>query len=355
MLFVFYIFASVLFLACAAPAIVFQASASTSSNTDAQARLGEGLRLEGLQRYAEAAREFRSALNSDPGLSDARYHLAVSEFEQHQYPDSQRQFERLRASGFKHEWTAYYLGRIYVANGEWDKAIRQFKSLNQARPLQDDLYYLGFALLKQGQAARAIPILRRQITVNPRDFRAHNLIARAYFKSGESRQAELEFERAEELHRYYLEGKEELGACRSELAAGHFDQAWERCGPALGSDDVDKVISVGMLFGSFQDYRHALASFERARALDPDSPEVNYNLGYTYFQEKDYAQARKAMNAALHERPEFFEALEAQGSILCKLGDDAAARPILERARALRPSDEAVNQMLAGLNTGSHP
>ena len=325
----------------------------SASPSAAQAHLGEGLRLFGLQRYAEAAREFQLALKDDPKLGDARYHLAVSYFEQHQYPESRREFERLKASGYQAAWVTYYLGRLDLVDGDWDAAIRQFQSLRRSQPLQDELYYLGFALMKRDQPDRAIPVLRRQIEFNSRDFRAHNLIARAYMKIGQSNKAEREFRRSEELHQYYREGKEDLDACRSDLASGRADQAWARCGAALESDDIDKLVAVGSLFGSFQDYSHALDALDKAHALDADSPEVNYNIGFTYFQEKQYSRARAYLESALRERPDFFEALEVEGTTLCRLGESSTARPILERAHALRPGDPAVTELLAQLNRGN--
>lgn len=128
-----------------------------------------------------------------------------------------------------------------------------------------------------------------------------------------------------------------------------------RCGTPLESDDIDKLVAVGSLFGSFQDYPHALDALERAHLLDPDSPEVNYNIGFTYFQEKQYSRARVYLESALRERPDFFEALEVEGTTLCRLGESSAARPVLERAHALRPGDPAVTELLAQLNGRNQP
>ena len=321
---------------------------------EAQAHFGAGLKLFSLARYSEAAKEFQLALDADPHLSDARYHLAVSEFNERQYPEARREFERLEASAYRKDWVAYYLGRLDLADGRLDPAIRRFESLKRRQPLEDELYYLGSALMKKGEPKRAIPVLQKQVNFNPRDFRAHYLIARAYVKAGRPKEAEREFEQSERLRRYYLAGKRELLGCREQLATGHSDQAWSDCGSALKTDDIDKLVAVGMLFGEFHDYNHALAAFERARTLDPDSPEINYNIGFTYFYQKQYSQAREFLEAALRERPDFFEALTVTGAVLYKLGDKPSAQQVLERAHALRPSDQGVSKLLAQLNQGNH-
>lgn len=327
---------------------------SMAAANDAQAHLGAGLKLFSVARYSEAAKEFQLALDADPHLYDARYHLAVSEFNECQYPEARREFERLVPSAYRKAWVVYYLGRLDLADGRLDSAIRRFESLKQRQPLEDELYYLGSALMKKDEPKRAIPVLQKQVGFNPRDFRAHYLIARAYVKTGRPKEAEREFEQSERLHRYYLAGKQQLLRCREQLAAGHTDRAWSDCGSALKTDDIDKLVAVGMLFGEFHDYDHALTAFEKARTLDADSPEINYDIGFTYFQQKQYSQARQFLEAALRERPDFFEALTVGGAVLYKLGDTPSAQQVLERAHALRPNDQGVSKLLEQLNQGNH-
>ncbi len=321
---------------------------------DAQAHLGAGLKLFSVARYSEAAKEFQLALDADPHLSDARYHLAVSEFNERQYPEARREFERLEPSAYRKDWVVYYLGRLDLVDGRVDSAIRRFESLKRRQPLEDELYYLGSALMKKDEPKRAIPVLQKQVNFNPRDFRAHYLMARAYVKADRPKEAEREFEQSERLHRYYLTGKQQLRRCREQLAVGRRDQAWSDCGSALETDDIDKLVAVGMLFGEFHEYDHALTTLERARTLDPDSPEINYDIGFTYFQRKQYSQARPFLEAALRERPDFFEALTVGGAVLYKLGDRPSAQQVLERAHALRPNDQGVSKLLAQLNQGNH-
>jgi len=321
--------------------------------SEAVAHLGTGLKLFDLERYAEAAKEFELALKADPSLQDARYHLAVACFNEHRYNEARPQFEHLLAAGYRPDWETYYLGRIDLVEGDVDSAIHRLASLRRPEPVQDELYYLGSAFLKKGEPEKAIASLRRQIQFNPRDFRAHHLMARAYLQTGQRQAAEGEFEESEHLHQYYLEGKQELAACRMELQAGHTEQAWAACGSALRSDDVDKLVGVGMLFGEFGSYEHALLAFRRALELDSESPEVNYNLAFTYFQKKNYAQARQFAQAAVGQRPDFFEALALEGAVLYLLHEDAAATQALNHAHQLRPNDGAVNKLLAQLSSGS--
>ena len=320
---------------------------------DATAYLGSGLKLFDLERYGEAVPEFERALQLDPKLDEARYQLAVSYFNLHRYPEAGQQFERLRTSGYKPRWVSYYLGRLELVAGRTDKAIRQLESLRGAQPLYDESYYLASAYFKQGQNEKTILNLKQYIAFNPRDFRAHNLLARVYMKSGKNAEAEREFQESEQLHRYYLEGKRDLMDCRADLSTGEIENAWQRCGPVLETDDIDKLVAVGSLFGEFKAYDYALRLLQRALALDPEAPEVNYDLGYTYFQKKEYQRAREFLAAALRLRPDFFEALALQGSVLYLLRDDNAALEALRRAHRLRPDDAAVEGLVAKLENAA--
>ncbi len=316
---------------------------------DGLGHLGAGLRLFESQRYSEAAREFELALEIDPKLDDARYHLAVSYFNERRYADSRKQFERLLVTSYRKDWATYYLGRMDLLDGNPDRAIQQFESLKGPDPLEDELYFLGSAYMKKGEPEKAIGALKRQAEFNPRDFRVHNLLGRAYTKTGHPGEAEREYARAEQLHEYYLKGKKELMECRALLEAAHSEQAWARCGSVVETDDIDKLTAVGMLFGELHSYDRALQVFDKALALDPESPEVNYDIGFTYFGKKDYLQARKFLETAVELRANFFEALALEGTVLYLLGDDAAALKALRQAHELRPDDNAISKLLAKL------
>ena len=127
------------FRTVAAEVLIVLLSAQWSLATgDAPAHLGAGLKLFDIQRYSEAAKEFELALEADPGLQDARYHLALCEFNQRHFPEAGEQFERLAQTGYEKRWVTYYLGRIDLIAGRLDLAIQRFQSLRSSEPLQDE-------------------------------------------------------------------------------------------------------------------------------------------------------------------------------------------------------------------------
>ncbi len=321
--------------------------AQAASSQEAMAHLGAGLKLFDLQRFSDAAKEFSLALSADPNLLNARYHLAVAYFNEQKFDDARRQFMRLTTTGYRKRWVTYYLGRLDLQDGRIDEAIRKFESLQGPQPLRDEWYYLGSAFLKKGEPEKAVLFLKREIAFSPRDFRARYLLGQAYLKLGKAKQAEAQFQESERLHQYYLEGKQDLAACRKQLQRGQGEAAWKRCGSVLQTTDIDKLVAVGTLFGEFSDYRHALEALQKALTLDPQSPEINYDLGYTYYRMGNYSRAARYSQVAMSQRSDFFEALEVCGMALHKLGRDAAAQSALSLAHQLRPDDRVVAEALA--------
>ena len=321
------------------------------SSDEALAHFGEGLKLFDLQRYSEASKEFQLALQIKPKLYEARYHLAEAYFHRRQFAQAREEFKKLETAGFKKDWVGYYLGRMDLAEGNIDSAIARFESLNNSAPLQDELYYLGAAYLRKGQPAKAIELLARQVSLNPRDFRAHDHLGRSYVKLGNSQEAEREFAESRRLRAYYSEGKKGLADCHSLLRQGQTDEAWKVCGAGLETDDIDKLVALGMLFGEFNSLEHALQLFDKARILDPESPEINYDLGLTHFRRKDYVNARRYLQVAVQSRPDFFESLALYGTVLFLLREDSTALEALRHAHQLRPDDAAVSRLINELQS----
>jgi len=305
------------------------------------------------EHYDEAATQFKQALERDKTLDEARKNLAICEFELREYQEARELFQTMLATASR-PVAAYYLARLDLLDGDLDSAIVRLRSLSTSdamaqRSIADWRYFLGVAYFKKDQFKDAIESFQLQLKSNPRDFRAHQWLARALIKTGHPTEASQEFARAKELHEYYTQGSVAIGGCRSLLTAGKRDEAWAACQPMLETDDVDKVAAIGMLFGEMGDQAHSFVAWQKAVALDPDSPELNYNLALASFQLKDMAHARHYAQIACNLWLQFPEANVLYGTILYMLADDTEAVRVLKRAEALRPDDLNVRRLLAEL------
>ncbi len=321
--------------------------AAAGSTAAAQAHLGSGNQFMQAERYAEAAEEFQQALREDSALAQARDQLAVCRFELRDYAQARPLFEQMLTVNSSANLATYYLGRIDLIEHDLDSAIRRFRSLPRENPVRDELYYLGSAYYKQEKYQQSLEVLRQAAIQNPRDARVHQLLARAYQKLGQSARAENEFTETRRLHDYYLEGSVAIGRCRALLSHDQAEAAWEQCRPLTETDDVDKIVAIGMLFGEAEKYPQALMVWEKAVALDPDSSEIQHNLALTCFHLNDVFRARRHAAEAVRLRPDFVEANILYGTILYMGAEDRRAIPVLTHANELKPGDPAVRRLLA--------
>ncbi|MFN7998235.1 MAG: tetratricopeptide repeat protein [Bryobacteraceae bacterium] len=323
------------------------AAPGADSTSSAQAHLGSGNQLMQAERFDEAAQEFRQALRDDPALNQARDGLATCAFELRDYATARPLLEKMLKDRKSAGLATYYLGRLDLIDNNLDSAIRRFRSLPRQNPVRDELYYLGSAYYKQESYGESVRVLKDAATANPRDARVHQLLARGLQKLGKSREAEQEFVETRRLHDYYAGGSVAIGRCRTLLIHKQPEAAWDLCRPMTETDDVDKLVAIGMLFGETGNYGQALTVWEKAVALDPDSSEVQYNFALTCFHVKDILQARKYAAEAVRLRPDFVEANILYGTILYMGAEDQQAIAVLTHANELKPEDPTVRRLLA--------
>ncbi len=95
----------------------------------------------------------------------------------------------------------------------------------------------------------------------------------------------------------------------------------------------------------------ALASFDRALALQPDYAPAHYNRGNTLHALKRYAEAVASFDRALTAHPDYVDALTNRAVNLHELKRDGEALESLDRALALDPDNvEALTNRGVALN-----
>lgn len=326
--------------------VVSVASAWADSNGAALAHLGAAEQLMNREQFSEAADEFQQALDLDHGLLAARRDLAVCRFELRQYGPARQLFSKLLNQSSTNALAHYYLGRIDLVEDNLPSAIAHFHSISKEHPFLDEQYFLGKAYFKSSQFEGCVKILNESIRENPRDFRSHQLLARALLKLGRKKAAAGQFAETRRLLNYYTEGSQALKRCGQLLSNSAGEEAWKVCGPQMQTDDVDKLAALGMVFGKYGLYEKARGVWKRAAFLDPDSAEIRYDLALTCFHLKDIPCARANAKAAIESRTDFPEANVLYASILYMMGEDEQALPALRKAHMLNPDDGSVRELL---------
>lgn len=332
-------------------ASVVQATLPVNSEETAQSHVGAGYKLIQAERYNEAASEFRAALGLDPQLVRTRYQLAVCLLALGQLSESRQEFERLARETSEDPSVIYYLGRLDLREGKVDSAIRKFRRVVSKPPFPDTAYYLGSAYLKKGAVAEAERWLKSAAQANPRDFRIPDHLARTYQRAGRREDAEKAYALSSQLRQRYSEASRHAVACSHALETQTFEEAQEPCKELLDRSDPDRLTILGMIYGQRGHYAAAVEPLARAAELDPESFEIQHNLGLTLFRLGRHNEARSPLERAVELRPDYFGSSALLGATLYVLKEDTRAYKVLDHAHQLNPQDPDTSQLLFNLST----
>jgi Flp pilus assembly protein TadD len=327
------------------PARPQKTNANSPINTVA-AHLGKGYELVKDERYQEAATEFQAALVLDPNHARARYQLAVCWFASFRFPEARSEFNHVLRQIGNDPMAVYYLGRIDLAEGDADSAIRRLRSLTSNPPFPDTAYYLGSAYMAKGDFREAEKWLRRAAVATPRDFRVHDHLGRVYQRLGRRADAEREYALSSQLRVHVNEASRLATACSMELEAQDLREERASCRRLFDSRDPDKLATLGLLYGRHGFFAEAVDPLEQAARLDPDSSEIQHDLGLTYFRLRRYREARAPLEKAVALRPDFFGSCALLGATLYALGEHRLSYPTLRHAHELDPRDQDTARLL---------
>lgn len=315
-------------------------SAKASPDGLLEQHLGKGYEALKQEQYEIAEKEFREALAIDPKLAmRARFPLAVALFEQHKSAESRREFGIVQRAVGDQPGVLYYLGRLDLEERNYKGAIESLGKASSRPPFPDTAFYLGMAYLKQGSNSDAERWLKKAIESDPDDSRAEYQLATLYRKEGRQEEADQAFQRSKEKKAGSDKQSQLKFECGKELDRGLSEKASGICDQLYDPNDAEKLTALGILYGQHGHLELALRPLRRAAQLAPQSPQMQYNLAFTYFQMKRFQEAREPLEGAVERWPDLFSLNALYGTILWNLGDVPGAYQALQHAHQLNPQD----------------
>lgn len=304
------------------------------------AHLGKGYDALRQERYDVAASELREALRLDPKLvMRARFPLGVALFELKETVAARKEFETVRKQTGDRPDVAYYLGRLDLIDQNFDAAIRNLTQASAKPPFPDTAYHLGFAYFKHGDLAAAEKWLGLAAQINPRDSVVEYQLAQVLRKKGHAEEAAKAMALSSELRRRDTDESQARRECAQKLEQGPRGQARVFCQRLYDPDSVDKLTALGTIYGQHGDLEDALPPLLRAAGLAPQSPQVQYNLAFTYCRLNRFEEARKPLADAVRRWPDLFPLNALYGAVLSKLGEYEESLRYFDQAQKLRPDD----------------
>jgi len=319
------------------------AAAGPVSADTPEVHLGKGYDALKQDMYEVAAGEFRAALQLDPSLVlRARFPLAIALFELHKYDEARRELEIVQHEAGDHPNILYYVGRLDLEQRNFEGAIHNLREAAAAKPkppFPDTAYHLGFACMKQGDVTAAEKWLKLAAQANPEDSAVPYQLALVYRKQGREAEAKKAFALSAEIRRRDANDSQLRHECAQKLDEGPRDEARAVCERLYDPDNAEKLTALGTIYGQHGDLEDALKPLLRAAELAPQSPQMQYNLAFTYYELNQFEEARQPIAKAVQRWPDIFQLNSLYGAVLLKLGEDREAYSLLRRAHELNPED----------------
>lgn len=331
----------------------WRVAAQTSDTTKKSAvgdslelHLGKGYESLKQEKYEDAEKEFRAALAIDPSLDmRARFPLAVALFEQHKNTEARREFLAVRDDAGDQPGICYYLGRIDLDERNYKGAVESLGKASVLPPFPDTAFYLGLAYVKLGSDQEAEKWLKKAAELNPGDSRAEYQLAILYKKEGRQEEANQAFQRSKEGKAKSDKLSQLRWECGQELDRAPSAPA-PSCEQLYDANDAERLTSLGILYGQHGQLGKALPPLQRAAELMPQSPQMQYNLAYTYYQLKRFKEARAPLETAVQGWPDLFPLNALYGAVLLNLGEVLPAYEALRHAHQLNAQDAGTTALL---------
>jgi tetratricopeptide (TPR) repeat protein len=295
---------------------------------DAQAYFYSGMALTEAGRLTAAALELVEAVRLDPQHPEYLILQANVFARLKQKPhanDALALFQKTGAAEKLESSWLWLLVDAYYRVERFDDTLRALDVMEKRFPNDPRLdLNRGQVYVLQSRFDLALESLRKSIAKHPRNALAHFELGNLLYQSNdlmEAKKAALEAVRLEKNNPQYLQ---KLGAV------------------CLVLKEVDE----------------AIAHLERAAALDPDSPQINYSMGQAWQRKGERQKAAEFIKKfqELKRREEQVEELErtlARGERMLDEGKDAEARAAFEQVVHADPNNWTAHGYLAEMFLGA--
>lgn len=223
----------------------------------------------------------------------------------------------------KQSCTMVNLAGLYKELGEYDKAIKIYRELQEEKPDSAMLYAgIGLCLVGKGKIQEGINNYQLGIALEPNNSDSYNNIAMAYSKMNES-----------------------------DRAIEYFKKAIE-----LAPDSYKAYNNLSLEYYNIRDYVKSHEYLLKAVKIEPEAPELYNNLGFLYLGQGDYDYAETYFIKAVQLNPNYADAINNLGVIQENRGDLQKAKAYYERALLINPgyveAKNNIEKVSAKLNLG---
>ena len=185
----------------------------------------------------------------------------------------------------------------------------------------DTLRLLGALYIQNGESTRALPILQRALSAQPKNPEILNNLGAALRDCGRGDEAAVHFQQALAINPTFVDALLNLGAV---LAAEGNDEAASECYEKASKQnpgDVYVLRNLAKALWQLGRKEEAYAKIKRALRAEPKNPEVITTFGVLLQEDGKINEALKYYNRSLAHAPEFPLALWQKSLALLAMGN----------------------------------
>jgi pilus assembly protein FimV len=264
----------------------------------------------------------------------------------------------------------------YVAKGQFDKAIAEWKKLLKETPNDPNIYNtIGDLCLKKdskaeaveayhkaanllaadGFTSKAIALYKKVLNIDPRKMEAHLALGDLNAEKGLTGNALENYKIVADDYTHQKQTAKALEIYQKMADLSPSNVAFQiKLGDMYAKEGMKDKSAKAYLAAAdahlskneFKDARHL---FEKILAVDPGNKEVYHRAGIVYFHEGKFVEACKALKPAYENDPSNKELIEIYLEALEKAGKDVEAEQVLRKLLAETPDNAELREKLYDL------
>lgn len=278
------------------------------------------------------------AVSHKPDFTQARYALGLALLNAKQPRDALSNFEQVRTAFAKNPWMWTNLVRAQFAVDDRKAALATIDSAASTLPENAPmLVALANICLANNQPQKARDLLENANEISPGDNHLKLLLAQASLQAIEP--AEIMAVLKDVPDTEGAPGEVAFLKASALMLTRNAKGASPLAVAAVAADprNIKYLSTYAEIQALQEDYKGALASLNKARLMQPHSPDFPYEMALVYVRMKQYREAIAACEEAARLDPSFDQAYFLEGALHLDAGENGPASEAFHQAATLKP------------------
>jgi tetratricopeptide (TPR) repeat protein len=232
------------------------------------------------------------------------------------------------------------LARVLANQGQWEKSLELLSRARTAAPNSSDvLRKFAATSLHAGHTANAVDAAQQLVKLRPDEPEALYLLGVAQLQNGDNEEARSTLEnyiklRPEDPLAFLALGMVENGLRDFPVARANFEQSIK-----LAPNQVEAYYQLALISRDQGDNRAAISDLEKAIAINPQYAQAQDLLGTLYLQQREYDKAQEHLTRAAELAPNFPDTHYQLGLLFARLNQRDRAQREMEQFNKLKEKE----------------